>query len=428
MRCQLTASLLLLAIACSEDTVQGPDPGPPPTGPPPEIRVTTGLGNAPVLGELQLFPIGSSTGWSYTVDFDGDGPIDREGVLERGLGFVYSYETPGIHRVRVRLERVDETVSQEAFVVVNDPAGIEILAQRELPGREFPVREVSYEGIAVDHAGGGVYAADFRNDLLYRLDPQDLSDLSEPLVVDGAPEGLAVAPSDSLLYIIHKRGPLTVVAIPDMQIRSEHRVTDGFFIETIDEFTVVVSGRDFAVLDTRTGARIAENFRGAWDIEIAPGGGRLAALDRFPMETITFYTLPDLSMERSIPLEDLEFAQTLAFHPDGDRLYVNGWNGEQAEIQVIDVATGQQLSSTRIQDSFSCRLCVANPTALSNDQRFLAFEGTSPALVIIDTELDLPLYHSTNSVGGAVAASPNESGVFYTLRGDGLVSKIRVRQ
>jgi hypothetical protein len=374
-----------------------------------------------VVGELILDPIPGEDVWRYEVDLDADGTIEFASLLTELVELFYRFETPGVHPIRIRLtfEEFEEEV--ERLAVVNDPDAIEVLAERKLPDPGPPI----YEGITIDHAGEALYVGNYWEGILYRIDPTTLADLTPPIQLNPQIEGLATAPSDSLLFVARKNFAMSIVAIPSMEFR-RRLAPSGFFVKPLSESTIVVGGQDFGVFDFMIGDFVVQR-PDAWHFSISPDQSRIAALDLPNEPFASLYTLPDLVLEQTIRIDGLEPLYTVQFDPSGEVFYVMGWTGEQMAIVVIDAASGVQAGSTSIPNSAICHLCAANPTAVSANGRYIAFEGSLPGLVIVDTELRAPRFELRGPVGGAVTASPTEPNVFFTVSNTGLLAKIRIR-
>ncbi|MGH7587208.1 MAG: hypothetical protein ACRELU_01315 [Gemmatimonadota bacterium] len=420
-RWKLAALPCALALGCEDSAVAPPEP----SGPEPEFTVSIGFGDPPVQGFARLSPSPESLFWRYSIDIDEDGSPDRSGVLGQEIDFAYTFSSVGVHRIRAELVGPSGAVTRERVVVVNDPGdGIQVLAQRRID------QSSGFEGIAVDRSGDLLFASDFGLGRIHPLSTVDLSPLASPLEVQTGPEGLAVIPSDSLLLVSHKRFYFTVIALPSLEIR---RVIEnpggsfvsGFFVRALtDERALVGTSSGFRLLSIEDGTTLAEApFRNAWHFAVSPDGQTLALTQSLEgaADSLHVLTLPDLTRLLSFRLPVV--ARIVAFDPDG-QLHVLGWDEDfDWRFLVVDPMTGE-VGTSMVLESQGCILgfCAANPAAVSSSGRYIAFEQF-PGIIIVDTEVDLPLYRFEHA--GSVAAAPTGD-VFFVLQSDGLVSKIAI--
>lgn len=408
--------MLVAAVGCSDDSAVGPAV---PAGVAPAVELTVGFDDPPLEGILFLRPDASTRNWRYTIDFGDDGKVDHEGVIRDEIGFRYRFEGPGVHRIAVVLEGTASPIRIERRVVVNDPAGTEILAERALPRSENSI----FEGIALDRAGRFLYVGDFWDDLLYQVDAQSLDVQEGPLELEDGPEGLSVAPGDSLLYVLHKRFHLSVVAIPMFEVRRVFGSLGGFFIRLIDETHALLSGSGLAIqlVNVDDGA-VEATGAGQWHFAVAPDGQRIAVLDRIDGVSVRLLALPALNELATYPIPDLGGVDAVAYDPDGSRLYVMGRDQGGVRFVLLDALNGEILESLPLVSAGCSIFCAANPVTVFANGRFVAFEQID-GVIIVDTSIDLPRFKA--KAAGSVAANP-ERDAFYVLRSDGLLSKLTV--
>lgn len=406
-------------VGCAEsDPLRSDGPG----GPVPRVEVSVGFSDAPLEGTIFLSPEEESVGWRYSVDVDEDGQFDHVGVLEARIGFLYRFSSPGIHRIAIELEGPAGAEVTEWPVVVNDPEAIRLLAQRSIVTAD-PSGGATFEGITIDPAGAWLYLGDFSRQQVFRADAATLEPLGPPVDVPawGGPEGLSVIPSDTLLLVGHKRSSLSVVALPEMTLRRQLPMPGEFYVQALDDTLALTSGMGVNVFDIRTGDGVASaGIQNAWHFSVSPAADRVAVLEERE-SIIHLLTLPGLAEIGRIPLPVLG-VDLVAFDPAGDRLYVMGRGDGVARFVLVDPTEGRILRNLPLAPGGCSWFCVANPTATSSTGRYVAMEAAS-GVYVIDTEVDLPLYHT--SVGLSVAAAPAGDG-FYVLRPDGLLSRIEV--
>jgi len=411
----------ILTLGCAAPGGPGTEP-PMASGPSPAVTVSLGFGDSPVEGFVYLRPQAETNGWRYSVDIDEDGATDHEGILQGEIGFAYRFTTRGVHRIRFSLAGPQSNEMVDVPVVVNDPDAVQVLVQRAIAGDPDAI----FEGITTNRAGTMLFVGDFWNSEIHPLDPADLHALAPPLPlgISGA-EGLSVTPSDSILLVGHKRHRLSVVAIPDMEIRRNVRMEGEFFIHALDDATALspgLTGLDLVDIDTgQTIRRLA--LPRAWHLAVSPVSPVAAVLNRANPAAVHLASLPDLQEMGHIDLPDVLDAENVAFDPAGDRLYVMGQDQQGSRFLLLDVASRSVLLSLPLGPGACWIFCVANPVAVSRSGRFVAMEHGN-GTYFIDTELDLPRFRS--SAGLSVAASPTEE-AFYVLRPEGLVSKVAIR-
>jgi hypothetical protein len=437
--------LACLALACgcksSSKTVTGPMEAPPPTGPTPVVLASLGFGDPPLEGFLYLRPAAGTANWRYAIDLDGDGNPDHEGVMTREIGFAYRFASPGVYRMRVSLTGPGGVEVFEVPAVVNDPAAVQMLAQRDLSNPQPPYFDQgTFEGIALNHASTALFVGDFFQSEIHHLDPATLADLGPPLPLrpglfdeevfaPGGAEGLSVTPSDAFLFVAHKGFGLSVIGLPNMELLRSLQMDGEFFIEALDDVTALVPGRLYReglnLIDTRTGETIRTlPAPDPWHFAVSPATDRVAVLVRTGQPlTLRVASLSSLQELVRIPLPELSSADIVAFDPAGDRAYVMGnAPGRGSVFVLIDVITGRVLLTMTLPTGCGfAGFCVANPVATLASGRFVAMERDGTYFV--DTTLDLPRFYS--DFGASVAASPLEDVVFL-LRPDGLVTKARI--
>lgn len=433
------APLLLLSLACSETTREGPiEPPALPEGPAPFVEVSLGFGDVPVEGEVFLSPPAGSRNWRYEIDLDEDGRSDREGVLGLGIGFRYRFATPGIHRIRTILTGPeDDPVEIESLVVANDQGAIRILAAGQVP----PVDPdwVSFEGITMTHSGDALYVANYSGGSLHRVDPATFSVTGVIEDMGYSIEGISIAPGDGTLYATYKYRHMAAVDLATFELERffERGSPAGFFIHAVDEHHALIGGEGaLALVDMRTGVIVrrfdapGSEFTDTWHFALAPDGQAAAVIVYDGEYSLHLVDVSTLQSVGRMPLGRMTYPRSLAFHPQGDRLYVIGYQEDEGALfMALALETGEILREVRLGSLFCSLYCVASPTATLRSGRFVAFEWHGGA-IFIDTELDLPR-HSIPGLGGltgfSVTASTVED-VFYFLRSDGLIQKVAIER
>lgn len=421
-----------------------PSDGPPRAGDPPAADrltavVSLAFGDAPVEGLLYLLPGENGIGAGYAVDLDEDGVDDREGRLERGIGFDYRFESPGVHEIRVTFDLPDGGRRVvEPVVIVNDPELVETLLQATVPPADPDFR--SFEGIVMDPAGRHLYVAAYSGGSLVQLDPTDLSVLRRIDTIGYSIEGLTVSPSGDRLFAAYKYAHLATVAIPEMVLEYRHdRVSPGhFFIHALEGPRVLVAGRGpFSLMDPISGTVLAQATTSAglplwsWHFAVSIDGGTAVVVGRGDAGSDTVYVLnlPSLQVRRQIRLPGLSI-RTVALDPHQPRAYVLGTDVDTARLFVVDLETGEILRDLPLGLSYCSGYCVANPSAVAAGGRYVAMEWHGGAYVI-DTVIDLPVHrlglYGFSHYGFSVAGSPTEEDVFYFLGSGGDIRKVRVR-
>jgi WD40 repeat protein len=431
-----TLSLLVMAIlACESDG--GPiDPPGLPEGPVPLVEVSLGFGNVPVEGEVFLSPPAGSRNWRYEIDLDEDGRIDRRGILGLGIGFRYRFETSGVHRIRTSLTGPEErTVQVESLVVANDEGPIRILAAAQV--QPVNAEWVSFEGITMSHSGDALFVANYSGGSLHRVDPGTLSVTGVIEDMGYSIEGISVSPKDSFLFATYKYGYKASVGLSSFEIDRffGERAGSSFFIQALDEQQALMGGGGpLALINMKTG-EILNDFRApgaeftdTWHFALSPDGAIAAVIVYDGTYSLHIVDVATLQSLRTIPLGRMLSPRTLAFHPQGDRLYAIGYGQDgDALFAVFDRETGETLREVPLGAVFCSGYCVASPAATLLSGRYVAFEWGGGAY-FIDTELDLPLYSIPPLgcfCGFSVTASTVED-VFYFLRSDGLVQKVAI--
>ena len=434
---QIALVLLMGVLGCDGSGEEaGPTAPPSPSGPAPSVEVTLGFGDAPVEGTLFLTPPPGSENWRYSVDLDGDGTPDHEGILGLRIGFRYRFAQAGIHSIRTVLRGPDEHRQDvESLVIVNDQGPLRIIAANRV--QPLDPMWVSFEGITTSSAGDAIYVANYSGGSLHRLDPTTLSVTGVIEEMSYSIEGLVVSPLDSFLFATYKYTHVAVVDLHDFEIErfQERAGVGGFFIHGIDERRALLGGgNQLSHVDMRNGAVLdvfrapGDDFTYTWHFDVTSDGGRAAVIVRGEHSAIHIVDPAIMESLGTVPLGPMEYPQLVAFDPSGTRLYVMG-NTEEGEALFVayHLATGTILRSLRLGRSYCSGYCVANPTATIRSGRYVAFEWNGGAY-FIDTELDLPRYATQlpgSNVGFSVSASPIED-VFYFLRSDGLIQKLTI--
>jgi DNA-binding beta-propeller fold protein YncE len=435
----LALSAILIGCGRSEQTMPlDPSIPPPAIGPAPTVKISLGVGESPVEGEVFLSPPEGSQTWRYWVDLDEDGVGDREGTLALGIGFRYRFTEPGVHNIRVILTGPAER--QETIdlpIVVNDGGPIRVLAVGRID--VDPLSGAIFEGIAMSHSGDAVYIASFFGGDLYRLDPMTL-EVTGHIEIGPRVEGLAIPPSDQFLYAAFKGHDAASVDLASFTVArffENPGEIGGFFIAAPQDGRALIGGQGpLGLIDMETGAILdrfrapGEEFTSTWHFDISPDGQSAAVISRGEGQGLHIMDMNTLDSIRELPLGEMTFPEIVAFHPSGERLYLFGYSENVGGLFVVlDVETGE-LKQRLVLGPGSCgSFCVANPTATSLSGRYVAVEWQGGAY-FIDTETDLPEHSITpffgfSAPGFSVAASPVED-VFYFLRSDGLVQKIAI--
>jgi sugar lactone lactonase YvrE len=424
----------LLALGCTSD---GPRTGPPmASGPPPVVSISLGFGESPLEGFVRLTPTFGSANWRYAVDIDEDGQQDHEGILEREIGFAYRFVSLGVHHVTATLFGPEGDEAIEIPLVVNDPEAVRVLNQRAIVDPNS-IGHGPFEGITMDLAGRSLFVGDFGRSEIHRLDPTDLRSLAGPLPLPQHPsirfraraEGLAVNPSDSLLIVASSGFSLFVVAIPSLLLRRELNIEGSFFVHAIDDTLAMSTGSGLVLVDTRSGTTLRRTpIPGAWHFSVSPDKELVAVIARSEAPGIHLVSLSTFDEIARIDLSGLIRPNVVAFDPYEAKLYVMGTREVSSRFLLIDIP-----SRTVVLDMLlgpgTCGYCVANPTATASNGRFVAMEQGG-GVYFIDTSLDLPRYYiglRSPNQGMSVTASPIED-VFYLLRSDGLLLKVRIEE
>jgi DNA-binding beta-propeller fold protein YncE len=405
-----------------------------PAGPPPSISVSLAFGDAPVEGFAYLRPRSDTRNWRYSVDVDEDGSIDHQGVLEGDIGFAYRFTSPGVHYVHARLEGPEGFREDSAAVVVNDLEAVRVLNQRVLVDPNSDVRSI-FEGITMDHAGRFLYVGDFENSEIHRVDPTTLQSLARlpPLVPSEAPfgrvEGLAVAPSDSLLVVAHKYYALSVVAVPSMGVRRTLRMEGEFFVHALDDTLAISTGGGLVLVDTRSGATLRRaSISRAWHFAVSTERGLIAVAAYGEMPSLHIVSMPTFEVIARIELPSVDQADVVAFDPYEDKVYVMGRRAGESHFILVDLPSRAVILDMPLGPG-SCGYCAANPVATASNRRFVGMEQGG-GVYFIDTSFDLPRYYiglRSQHTGMSVTASPIED-AFYLLRSDGLLLKVRIEE
>ena len=421
----LPFGLIAVFEACDSSSTTGPAPTP---GPPPTLALSTGFDEAPLEGFLRLEPLTHDVDWEYSVDLDEDGSWDYAGPLERLLGYAYRFETPGIHAIRVRLEGEGDVLDYELPVVVNDPSAVSIVATGQAPVIEQ--YNTSFEGIVASPNGESLYVGDFSGGAIFRLDADDLT-VRDTLLLDYGVEGLSISPSGNYLFAGSKYPiPAYRYALPELEIASppgdwSYR---RFFVQAIDDERALYSGFDAMIRDV-PGDMVVQQFRTpagqlfqAGPLSVAPDGTRVVLVDYEAgwslLRLVSFPGAVHLS-DLTLPDEDV-YIEAVAFGPTGEHVFVSG----DRALYVVEASSGETVQVWRLGSPFICSTyCVANPTALSRDGRFLAFE-LAEGVLFVDTERRIPLYQLER--GASVATDPTVPAGFFLLEPSGHIRRVRV--
>jgi DNA-binding beta-propeller fold protein YncE len=273
--------------------------------------------------------------------------------------------------------------------------------------------------------GGHVYAGDFSQGALHQVSATDLTTERPALDLEYGPEGLAVSRSEGRLFIIHKYEYLNVVSIPEMELVRSMEPFYGYFIRLVGEDHALIGGQfgDIQLVNRETG-EVLRSSPGSWHFDVSPSEDRVAVLHYRDSFEIRLLSLPELTELTVLPLDGVPFADAVAFDPDGSRLYVIGEDSLGERFLAIDLASGDVVRDLRLEGGGCSFYCAANPVAVSSSGRYVFFEQHQSGVLVVDTELDMPLYRAP--VTGSVAAAPADD-IFYVLRPDGLLSKVAVR-
>lgn len=394
------------------------------------MLATVSLSDAPVEGELVLTPPDGETAWSFAVDLDADGAFDdASGVVGAERRLPYRFTEVGLHPVRVRFEGVGSTVDIERRVVVNDPDAF--VVERRLTFDRDAARP---EGIAVTRDGRHLFVGGGFVRVVFGLDADDLSIVNRRslrALETNTLEGLALSPDEDRLFVFNKRGTITALSVPELEILRHLPQTSSsdFFIEVLDDRRVAVSGRGEAVtiVDVETaGVTARRELTGAWDIEPSPDRGSLAVVTRdFAANSrIEVLDVATLEPRWAISLARQAALTSVAFHPSGERVYALGFDEAAYWLFVVDAADGTVVRETRIEPRGDNGVSgVANPTATTQDGRFVIFP-TDLGAYFVDTELDIPRYRFSGrvvesppprlvDVGCCNVATPERGSVIY---------------
>ncbi|MGH7558121.1 MAG: YncE family protein [Gemmatimonadota bacterium] len=462
--------LSLLIGGCSDATGPPTDPG---ALAAPRVYATLGFGDAPVTGEVILDPlppsssVGAQAPWQYEVDLDGDGDPDASGDVSERVAVPYRFEDIGPHRIEILLERGQERESREEFVVVNDPAVIEVLGSAELPSQST---DAFFVGIAIDRKGEQLFVGVQRpsDPPVYALDAASLAVTDSLNLEDFGPTaawGLSAAPDEDLLYVADRGFDLAVLStVGGLELLRRFGTTIGSFgVEAFPGRRALVGGRGsgLALIDTETGAVLRE-FRipldaGIRNFAVSPDRSRIALpllrtegpsdlllLDAQNLVPIWSTDLALSDPPEPLPPEAFTVNDAVSFSADGERIYVIRLTlGVQHEgrrhFLVLNAADGRLVRRMIIDRDSGARTCAApllcnsgpNAAAISADGRFVAFSGVSIKGLFVDRGLDLPLYRTpllSNIHCCGVAASPIADEFFFVSELDARVTKVRLRR
>lgn len=369
-----------------------------------ELATTLAFGDAPVAGELRIRAATALTGWTYTVDLEGDGAIEESGGLHWGVSVPYSFSTMGVHRIVVVLERRGETHRSEHLVVVNDATAVGLEDAVDLGASVEP------DAMALDEEHDRLFVVDTRNFVLFNLRLNDLLprwNIQLPGVEfpDGGwiPTQGVVLSGDSL-YIDIGDSLITVDAARQLVLENLADAHWGQFILRRSDGRLYIGGfAGIGVVDPGTGSTTRslarENFDGG-HFSLSPNEEILAFLSFDPEYTLHFLDAETLVEIRSVALGDIGFPFAVAFHPQGDRVYVfsegNAWH-----MMVVEVASARIVKDIVIARGPVFFLSGLMPVAPSHDGRFVVLP-TPLGTFFIDTTIDHPRYRSIES-------DPNES-------------------
>src|SRR5688572_12059198 len=312
-----------------------------PMGPAPMVRLSMAFDDSPLEGFVELWPPAGSSGWGYSVDLDEDGIWDRQGRLDRGLGFAFRFQEPGVHLVHVQLDGPAGSIDLERFAIVNDPTGVAVLATGQAP-RLNP--DAFFEGITAAGDGSGLYVGDFWNGAIFRVDPSDLV-ARDTVVLSYGLEGLSVSPSGAFLFAGMKY-PLSAYrfSLPDLAPASPSSDWGygQFFVHALDDEHALYTGHGTFIRNV-PGGGITRRILDGDGIELASGpmavshDGTLAAIvDRRADALVRLYTLPGAIFLRDLPLPDGAWIESLAFGPAVEQLYIRSSDA----LYVIDASSG----------------------------------------------------------------------------------------
>lgn len=412
---------------CSGDSPSQPEP---PQLPEPSVEVSPLVGDAPLSGSVALRSQPGAEGWAYEVDLDGDGDTDREGILGELSLFRYLFVEPGSHVIRWRLTGPERAVSGEQTVIAEGIEPLVVLAARWIgPETQDPG---AFEGLVADPAGDALYAGNYSRGELYRLSTVDLEELGPSIQVDPGPEGLAVIEPERVLVALHKHGPLTVVGLPGFDVL---RVLDfhGFIVRAAGDSRALLTDdiSRLRLIDIWNGESLAEAHveGGPRHFAISPEEDEVALLTVSGDPRLHWLGFPGLDPRGVVPLPELESADIVAYDPTGGSVYVFGRANGEGRFLALDRASGAVVQTAGTGPGACGLYCVANPVATSSSGRYVAFEQGARA-VIVDTATDMPRFElgipGFSNMGFSVTDSPSEPDVFFFLRSDGLLIKVRV--
>jgi DNA-binding beta-propeller fold protein YncE len=430
-------SSLILILGCSD----GPSAPAGASGSIPSITVDRDFGEPPVAGTLRIVPGTDTVGWNYGVEAVPPATEGRTGELDAEVAIPFRFESPGVHVIRVELFGPGEPIVVDKPIIVVDPdSDFEVLAQRRADEiwPDAVLNDVLFpEGIVMDREGRWLYAANYPSGELVRIDPATL-EVVDRLQLPRQLEGLTITPTGDRLFAVHKGHGLSVVDLSSFTATSiPPSVAEGHFIQALDDVHAIVSGHSsFATVDVDRMIVESEvtHLQAHPHFGVFPDGQRVVA-GVSPYQDVPFLeilSLPSLSPLQSIPIEELQAIQMVAVDPDGERVYVIGRRDDETRFVLVDAITHEILESVSLGPN-GC-ICASNPVASFASGRYVAFERGG-AVVVVDTELDLPRY--LFDVGDPLAGGPSsvaaqpDSDVVFVLGGKEPVLrlyKIRLRE
>lgn len=416
----------------------------------PEVVVTRPVGSPPVAGTVDIAPRPDEVGlppWTYEVDLGDDGSVEGSGTLDAAARVAFSFGEPGLHPIRVVLERPNRRASLERSVNVLDPDRVEMVRTARIDPPAGPTE--LFAGIAVDRAGEAVYVAGTGR--VFGLDPATLAvrDALAAPEAAGALRGLAVAPDESLLHVVTASGDVWAIDPEDFATEAFHA---GFapgrrHVEALAGRRAWVGGDGgLGLLDVARGTVLGELALGSEErvehVALSPSGDRIVAivLDTSGGGFRRRVVVADAGLVElgRTALTD-RFLESVAWSPAGEKLYARyvekragdpDGGLERCGVFVLDAASLEVVEDEPLGvvggcSSRAARGGLVNPVAASPDGRFLVLPSPGGTYVF-DTALDRPIARTpAGDPCCGVAADPVED-AFYLVGPDGSITKLRV--